>query len=89
MEIGAKPYLKYVILISCSGLFFNKSKILIAIESICSYLNGRMAEWSNAAVLKTAEPETVPGVRIPLLPPFRSVYFFLLRLPYRSDHVVL
>ena len=28
-----------------------------------------MAEWSNAAVLKTAEPETVPGVRIPLLPP--------------------
>ena len=29
-----------------------------------------MAEWSNAAVLKTAEPETVPGVRIPLLPPF-------------------
>ena len=30
---------------------------------------GRMAEWSNAAVLKTAEPETVPGVRIPLLPP--------------------
>tara|TARA_B100001057_G_scaffold27162_3_gene24916 strand:+ start:18080 stop:18235 length:156 start_codon:yes stop_codon:yes gene_type:complete len=31
---------------------------------------GRMAEWSNAAVLKTAEPEMVPGVRIPLLPPF-------------------
>ena len=28
-----------------------------------------MAEWSNAAVLKTAEPVTVPGVRIPLLPP--------------------
>ena len=28
-----------------------------------------MAEWSNAAVLKTAEPETAPGVRIPLLPP--------------------
>ena len=32
-----------------------------------------MAEWSNAAVLKTAEPETVPGVRIPLLPPI-SLY---------------
>ena len=31
-----------------------------------------MAEWSNAAVLKTAEPETVPGVRIPLLPPFHQ-----------------
>ena len=31
--------------------------------------SGRMAEWSNAAVLKTAEPETAPGVRIPLLPP--------------------
>ena|GEM_PF-3083960 len=29
-----------------------------------------MAERSNAAVLKTAEPETVPGVRIPLLPPY-------------------
>ena len=32
-------------------------------------MTGRMAEWSNAAVLKTAEPETAPGVRIPLLPP--------------------
>ena len=32
-----------------------------------------MAEWSNAAVLKTAEPETAPGVRIPLLPPFYLV----------------
>jgi hypothetical protein len=31
--------------------------------------SGRVAEWSNAAVLKTAEPETVPGVRIPPLPP--------------------
>ena len=34
---------------------------------------GRMAEWSNAAVLKTAEPVTVPGVRIPLLPPLYFV----------------
>ena len=32
-----------------------------------------MAEWSNAAVLKTAEPETVPGVRIPLLPPLNTL----------------
>ena len=24
-------------------------------------MTGRMAEWSNAAVLKTAEPVTVPG----------------------------
>jgi hypothetical protein len=28
-----------------------------------------MAEWSMAVVLKTTEPETVPGVRIPLPPP--------------------
>ncbi len=28
-----------------------------------------MAEWSMAAVLKTAVPERVPGVRIPLSPP--------------------
>ena len=30
---------------------------------------GGMAEWSMAVVLKTIEPETVPGVRIPLPPP--------------------
>jgi hypothetical protein len=30
---------------------------------------GEMAEWLKAAVLKTAERETVPGVRIPLSPP--------------------
>ena len=35
-------------------------------------MTGRMAEWSNAAVLKTAEPETAPGVRIPLLPPIMN-----------------
>src|SRR5688572_11138016 len=28
-----------------------------------------MAEWSMAVVLKTIEPERVPGVRIPLPPP--------------------
>ena len=32
---------------------------------------GGMAEWSMAVVLKTTEPETVPGVRIPLPPPIR------------------
>ena len=30
---------------------------------------GGMAERSMAVVLKTTEPETVPGVRIPLPPP--------------------
>ena len=30
---------------------------------------GEMAEWSMAVVLKTTEPERVPGVRIPLSPP--------------------
>ena len=29
---------------------------------------GEMAEWSNAAVLKTVELARVPGVRIPLSP---------------------
>jgi hypothetical protein len=40
-----------------------------------------VAEWSNAAVLKTAEPETVPGVRIPPLPPsvlgLKKIEFFV------------
>ena len=31
---------------------------------------GEVAEWSMAVVLKTTEPETVPGVRIPPSPPF-------------------
>lgn len=31
---------------------------------------GRVAEWSKAAVLKTAVRETVPGVRIPPRPLF-------------------
>ena len=33
------------------------------------FRRGGMAEWSMAVVLKTTEPETVPGVRIPLPPP--------------------
>jgi hypothetical protein len=28
-----------------------------------------VAEWSNAAVLKTVERESVPGVQIPVSPP--------------------
>src|ERR1700680_4023313 len=36
---------------------------------------GGMCEWLKQAVLKTAVPETVPGVRIPLPPP----------LPYLSE----
>ncbi len=34
--------------------------------------DGEMAEWFKAAVLKTAVPETVPGVRIPLPPPMQK-----------------
>ena len=34
---------------------------------------GEMAEWSNAAVLKTVELARVPGVRIPLSPLKRGV----------------
>jgi hypothetical protein len=36
---------------------------------LLSNSRGGMAEWSMAVVLKTTEPETVPGVRIPLPPP--------------------
>jgi hypothetical protein len=36
---------------------------------------GEMTEWLKVAVLKTAVPETVPWVRIPLSPP--DVTFFL------------
>jgi hypothetical protein len=41
--------------------------------------NGEMAERSMAAVLKTAVPGRVPGVRIPLSPPdFVAAVFRLL-----------
>ena len=35
--------------------------------------HGEVAEWSNAAVLKTVEVSKVPGVRIPPSPPFLSL----------------
>ena len=35
---------------------------------------GEMAEWSMAVVLKTTEPETVPGDRIPLSANTRSKF---------------
>src|SRR4051812_13154568 len=41
---------------------------------------GGMAEWSMAVVLKTTEPETVPGVRIPLPPPSHRILFDLFHL---------
>ncbi len=34
---------------------------------------GEVAEWSNAAVLKTVERESVPRVRIPVSPPLMPV----------------
>jgi hypothetical protein len=37
------------------------------------WARGGMAEWSMAVVLKTIEPATVPGVRIPLPPPNQQV----------------
>ena len=33
-----------------------------------TFVPGEMAEWSNAAVLKTVVRATEPGVRIPLSP---------------------
>lgn len=37
-------------------------------------LSGGMCEWLKQAVLKTAVRETVPGVRIPLPPPFKYMF---------------
>jgi hypothetical protein len=37
-----------------------------------------MAEWSNAAVLKTVVPSREPGVRIPLSPPGENAEDFLI-----------
>jgi hypothetical protein len=37
--------------------------------------DGGMGEWLKPAVLKTVELERVPGVRIPLPPPYYLVYF--------------
>ena len=36
-------------------------------------MKGEMAEWSNAAVLKTVVRSRVPGVRIPLSPQIKSL----------------
>ena len=36
---------------------------------------GQVAEWLNAAVLKTVERASVPGVRIPPCPPFLICFF--------------
>lgn len=38
--------------------------------------NGEVAEWSNAAVLKTVERESVPRVRIPVSPPLAPAKAF-------------
>jgi hypothetical protein len=38
-------------------------------SKFCYLCGGEMAEWSNAAVLKTVVRVTGPGVRIPLSPP--------------------
>src|SRR5438270_7664476 len=54
--------------------------------------NGGMREWLKRAVLKTAVPETVPGVRIPLPPPRTcqagnniAFYMFCYRLALRAN----
>ena len=41
-----------------------------------------MAEWSNAAVLKTVDRLRGPGVRIPLSPPDQTINQSLKRLVY-------
>ena len=41
---------------------------------------GELAEWSNAAVLKTVDPSPGPGVRIPYSPPDVPVAQWIERL---------
>ena len=49
--------------------------------------HGEMAERLNAAVLKTVERESVPGVRIPLSPPLLVTHRRHGPLEQRIDHV--
>ena len=49
--------------------------------------HGEMAERLNAAVLKTVERESVPGVRIPLSPPLLVMHRRHGPLEQRIDHV--
>ena len=49
--------------------------------------HGEMAERLNAAVLKTVERESVPGVRIPLSPPLLVMHRRHGSLEQRIDHV--
>src|SRR5437764_6736154 len=41
-----------------------------------THLRGEMCEWLKQAVLNTAVPERVPGVRIPLSPPYFCALFW-------------
>jgi hypothetical protein len=49
------------------AIYFSKKRSVR--RKIYIFANGEMAEWSNAAVLKTVVPLPEPGVRIPLSPP--------------------
>ena len=53
---------------SCDDLTFY-DPVARAVVALAVVRRGGMAEWFKAAVLKTVEPERVPGVRIPLPPP--------------------
>lgn len=43
-------------------------------------IEGELAEWFNAVVLKTTEPETVPGVQIPHSPPHNTNLDILIKI---------
>src|SRR5207248_11038402 len=48
-------------------------------KSVCNgstHLRGEMCEWLKQAVLQPAVPERVPGVRIPLSPPYFCALFW-------------
>ena len=66
----------------------HRSPSLLQIQNDAIITNhGEMAERLNAAVLKTVERESVPGVRIPLSPPLLVTHRRHGPLEQRIDHV--
>ena len=48
-------------------------RLFAKFDIICAFTLGEVAEWSIAAVLKTVDHASGPGVRIPPSPPWFSI----------------
>lgn len=68
-----EAYRKYYIKYKASFAKWTKRPVP---EWFVKAINGGVAEWSNASVLKTEEVETLPGVRIPPPPPIGMRHVF-------------